>query len=295
MRKLFVFLIITLLFSDIHPQQMVIKLNEGFELSTFPPLGWKRINPLGAKVWERKITPLPPEIMQPPIQGNAVARIDVEYNGGDDWLISKKINSIESGDSLLFFLIKQGSSGPYPPDSLIIKVSSTDSLMTSFTNNIYNINIAGLSTGTQVWRRFCIPLTQFAGQNIFIAFQHKNTNGHGCAIDSITVFNPNSIGIKKINDYIPKKTILFHNFPNPFNPSTHIKFLLSESSFVILKIFDILGKEILTLVKEKLQAGEYSTTFNINSFADINTSSGVFFYKLITNTYSDTKAMILIK
>lgn len=295
MRKNILLLIFLALFSETFSQQLIIKLNEGFESSIFPPPGWKRINVMGANVWQRLTAPLPAVIMQPPIQGNAVARIDYQYDGGEDWLITKKIDSIESGDSLVFYFIKQSSLGPFPPDSLIIKVSTTDSIQSSFTNMLLNINIAGIPTGIQVWYRVTLPLTQFSGENIYIAFQHKDVNGHGCAIDSIVVFNPNSIGISKIGNTLPGKPLLYQNYPNPFNPATNIKFQIAKNTFVRLSIYDILGKEIAVLVNEKLQAGIYKYSFSTDDFTDYYFSSGIYFCRITTEDFSAVKSMILIK
>jgi len=88
-----------------------------------------------------------------------------------------------------------------------------------------------------------------------------------------------------VNNYI-----LYQNYPNPFNPVTTIKFDLPKYSFVEIIIFDILGKEIATLVNEKLSAGSYSV-----DWIAINYPSGVYFYKLVTDEYVDTKKMVLLK
>jgi hypothetical protein len=299
MKKIIIILIALFIFIDLYSQQIVIKLNEGFEHTVFPPSGWRRINLAGANQWQRLTAPLPPVIMQSPVQGNAVVRIDYEYSEGEDWLITKKINSIEEDDSLIFFLIKQSDQGPFPPDSLIIKVSTTDSLQSSFTNTLININIAGIPTGNQIWHKYNLSLSQFAGQNIFIAFQHKDINGHGCALDSIVVYNPNSIGIRKISNTVPDRPELYQNYPNPFNPSTNIKFQIPRHSGsptnnlpqqVTIKVFDVLGKEIITLINEKLDAGLYQV-----SFTGYRLPSGVYFYKLDTGEYSVVKSMVMLK
>lgn len=96
--------------------------------------------------------------------------------------------------------------------------------------------------------------------------------------------------IKNINNIIPESCKLFQNYPNPFNPSTRIKFQIKESGFVSLKVFDILGKEIATLVNEKLKAGEFEVSFSSN-----NLSTGVNFCQLETEKFRDIKRMILIK
>lgn len=88
----------------------------------------------------------------------------------------------------------------------------------------------------------------------------------------------------------PDKYILSQNYPNPFNPVTNLEFGIPESGFVSLKVFDILGKEVATLVNEKLSTGRYETNFDGS-----NLTSGVYFYKLEVNGFSEVKSMILIK
>ncbi|MBM4159266.1 MAG: T9SS type A sorting domain-containing protein [Ignavibacteria bacterium] len=102
--------------------------------------------------------------------------------------------------------------------------------------------------------------------------------------------NNGGIGIQNISSEIPDKYSLSQNYPNPFNPLTKIRFAIPKNEIVTLKIYDLLGREAAILVNEKLQSGAYETTFDASSLP-----SGVYFYKLKTNTYSDTKKMILIK
>jgi len=83
---------------------------------------------------------------------------------------------------------------------------------------------------------------------------------------------------------------LSQNYPNPFNPSTTIKFQLPSSGIVSLKIYDILGREITTLVDEFKTEGRYEVIFNASSLA-----SGVYLYRLNVNDYVDVKKMILLK
>ena len=94
------------------------------------------------------------------------------------------------------------------------------------------------------------------------------------------------------NDYLstPKKYSLLQNYPNPFNPSTAIKYQIPNSSFVSLKVYDILGNEVETLVNEIKTAGSYEVKFNGS-----NLSSGIYFYQLKTNNYIATKKFMLFK
>lgn len=98
------------------------------------------------------------------------------------------------------------------------------------------------------------------------------------------------IGINKISTEIPNKFSLNQNTPNPFNPSTKIEFQVPNDGFITLKVFNIDGKEIETLVNEKVSAGTYETTWNASKF-----SSGVYFYRIETLNFVETKKMILLK
>jgi len=95
-------------------------------------------------------------------------------------------------------------------------------------------------------------------------------------------------------DVIPQAFKLFQNHPNPFNPSTNIRFQVSNSAFVSLKIFDALGNEVATLVSEEKQPGIYEVKFNTSSIKNLP-SSGIYFYTLRAGRYSETKKMILMK
>ena len=108
-----------------------------------------------------------------------------------------------------------------------------------------------------------------------------------------------TIGIQKITSIVPDKYELFQNYPNPFNPVTTIKFsipalsfphVLSGNPLATLKIYDVLGRLIKTLVNEKLEAGEYEVQFNSTEF-----SSGVYFYRFTAGSFNDSKKMLLIK
>jgi hypothetical protein len=97
-------------------------------------------------------------------------------------------------------------------------------------------------------------------------------------------------GINPISNTIPTVYSLSQNYPNPFNPVTKINFALPKQGFVTLKIYDVLGREVRTLVNEVKSAGQFSVDFNASEF-----SSGVYFYRLESNGFSDIKRMMLIK
>jgi hypothetical protein len=88
----------------------------------------------------------------------------------------------------------------------------------------------------------------------------------------------------------PTEFILYQNYPNPFNPSTVISYQLAVGSRVTLKVYDILGNEVATLVNEEKPAGSYEVKWSAESL-----SSGVYFYQLIAGSYLETKKMILLR
>jgi photosystem II stability/assembly factor-like uncharacterized protein len=100
----------------------------------------------------------------------------------------------------------------------------------------------------------------------------------------------NIVGINNNIQNIPSGFSLSQNYPNPFNPTTKINFALPKSGFVTLKIYDMLGREIKTLLNELLKPGTYETTFDASAL-----SSGIYFYTLSAGNYKETKRMTLIR
>ena len=111
---------------------------------------------------------------------------------------------------------------------------------------------------------------------------------------SVTVNNiaywDHPIGIQNSTSEIPEKYILYQNFPNPFNPSTTIKFSIPKASYVSLKVYDIKGSIVANMINEYMNPGVYYSPFNGDGL-----SSGVYFYKLETESFTDTKRMIILK
>ncbi|MFZ4591274.1 MAG: YCF48-related protein [Ignavibacteria bacterium] len=96
-------------------------------------------------------------------------------------------------------------------------------------------------------------------------------------------------GIDNKNE-VPLEYKLYNNYPNPFNPSTNIRFSVLNSGIVKIAVYDLIGREVQTLVNEKLQPGIYETTF-----IGTELNSGVYFYRMITEGFTETKRMLLIK
>jgi hypothetical protein len=104
-----------------------------------------------------------------------------------------------------------------------------------------------------------------------------------------------AVGIQQSGTEIPLVFELSQNYPNPFNPSTKINFSLPQATNVTLKIYDITGREIVTLINEKMQPGKYVTDWAGLDRNNQQVASGVYFYKMIAGNNIVTKRMVLIK
>lgn len=112
----------------------------------------------------------------------------------------------------------------------------------------------------------------------------------GCKINGAVYGIITFADTKQLSKVIPEHFSLEQNYPNPFNSMTKVKFQISNAEDVKLIVFDLLGREVATLVNEKLQPGTYETTFNAGDI-----TSGIYFYRLQTNSYTETKRMTLVK
>lgn len=108
--------------------------------------------------------------------------------------------------------------------------------------------------------------------------------------DGIILKSDQSVGISTINNEIPENYTLSQNYPNPFNPVTKIKFAIPQNGTVTLKVYNMSGKEIMTLVNEAMNSGTYETEFDGS-----NLSTGTYFYRIQAGDFVNTKKMILIK
>lgn len=145
-----------------------------------------------------------------------------------------------------------------------------------------------LRVGGQDNRFYSVELTN---DNGFILSGNSSTSSNVMSLmvktDSTGQIYP--VGINNSN-FILEEFKLNQNYPNPFNPVTKISYSLPKNSHISLVVYDILGKEIITLANEKQNAGEYSVVFDGSNFA-----SGLYFYKLQTDQFFETKKMLLLK
>jgi photosystem II stability/assembly factor-like uncharacterized protein len=142
------------------------------------------------------------------------------------------------------------------------------------------INTGGITGGTSE------HLNYFKEANNVIHLYMIATDG------SVIRYRDSSIllGVKPISGNIPNDYKLEQNYPNPFNPVTTINYSLPKASNVSIKVYDMLGNEVMNVVNEFRQAGNYSATVDASLLA-----SGVYFYKMVAGSYQDAKKMILVK
>ncbi|MCX6121252.1 MAG: family 16 glycosylhydrolase [Ignavibacteriales bacterium] len=109
-------------------------------------------------------------------------------------------------------------------------------------------------------------------------------------VDYVRVYQVATNAVEDSRSQVSNHFSLLQNYPNPFNPSTSISYQISSASFVSLKIFDILGREVTTLVNEMKDPGTYEMKWNATQIP-----SGVYFYKLSAGSYTQTKKLVLSK
>lgn len=160
---------------------------------------------------------------------------------------------------------------------------------------VYQANNNGLDSGISLRRSFLDSLAVtmgLTGDSVRCTWRASVING----LDTLSTTNNTvnirrtSVGISQISSSIPELFALYNNYPNPFNPKTIIKFDISKNAFVKLKIFNMLGEELSTLVSQDLNAGSYSVDFD-----GAGLSSGIYFYRIEAQDFSQTKRMVLTK
>lgn len=123
---------------------------------------------------------------------------------------------------------------------------------------------------------------------------YVDIGNNGMIDDTLTLTNQIT-GLEDQSSLLsPNSFNLAQNYPNPFNPSTTIKFSLPENSMVTIKVYNIVGEEVATLLSEERDRGVHSVNFNVSSAAG-GLSSGVYFYKIQAGSYTSTKKMLLMK
>lgn len=263
-------------------------LNEGFNTPAFPPYGWSTQIIAGSYNWTASSNGA---------YCNTLRSAFIPFNVSPSGQVARLISPVfvptsTSRDSLIFS--EAYCQRPGVTESLEI-FTSTNSGTTweLFVSYLSPALITAPSTSTY-FTPFCF---QWQDKSIYlplntnrICFQAAGGAGNNLYIDEIIVKPSFVTGIQEYSGEIPVDFKLHNNFPNPFNPSTKIRFDITERTNVKIIVYSSAGKEITVLVNSQLSAGKYET-----SFTALDLSSGIYFYKLITDSYSETKKMILLK
>lgn len=285
-----------------------VVFDEGFE-GAFPPANWVKLNPDGGTGWNKQpigTSPVPGwtggVVTGPPNGGASVAFCTWNTGGAasnDQWLVTQQVTNVESNDSLHFWL-------RYWPnnytDTLEVRISTTGN-----TNPAdFNVLVATLGFGmggdtTTAWHKYSYKVSGLvsAGANIYIAFRERvqdNFNdGASFSLDNVSYTKEITVGIGDDNLFTPASFSLRQNYPNPFNPSTAIAYDLAKNASVTLKIYDLSGREVKTLVQGFQGAGTYTVNWNGTNDAGAKVASGIYLYRLQAGEFVQTRKMVLLK
>lgn len=214
----------------------------------------------------------------------------------------KSANQLNSGDRF----IAVGSGGRIYKST---DVGATWQQKTSgTTNTLRSIYFLNLDSGIVAGDNGTIRITTNGGENWFtdsyfnspssrnyksVSCIHMQSRTFTAMSDSIFIVSDDPVvftAVTPVSSEVPDQFSLMQNYPNPFNPVTNIKFSLPAAGFVKLTIFDMLGREVETLVSKNLNAGIYNADWDA-----ANRSGGVYFYKLQAGEFTETRKMILVK
>jgi len=237
---------------------------------------WKTTN--GGNLW--KISIVGPEPLNDLYINNSNKLIAV---GGDFEYGSSYVKTTNSGDNWIYDTL-----GIFGVSSSIDFRNKSEAWISVGQKFVYS-----LDTGNS-WRSVFTPDSIRIEDICFTDTSHGWAVGYNGYV--LKYYNPSSVINNHIQSANPNTFVLEQNYPNPFNPKTIIRYQITEYNNVTLKVFDALGKEVVTLIEEKQNAGNYSVEFDARmNQQGTDLPSGVYFYKLETDKFVQTKTMILLK
>jgi hypothetical protein len=227
--------------------------------------------------------------------------VDVETISGVSVLRNNPFITVTGLSSFSDFTIGSDNSNPLPVELMSFSATNTNDGVLLAWQTASELNNAGFEVQRRIEKRGASGEWQVLG---FVRGAGTTTERQSYSFLDRTATGNVQYRLKQIdfdgqfeysntieiNAGLPKTFVLEQNYPNPFNPTTVISYQLPVASEVSLKLFDVLGKEVATLVNERQEAGAYNYTLNAS-----NLSSGVYFYRLQAGNFVQTKKMMLIK
>jgi hypothetical protein len=277
-------------------------LNEGFEGTTFPPEGWEIVDRDGdGHNWAR--TPGSATIQ--PNSGTAMASSRSWLPGppevllnSNNWLITPPIYIAPNVETAKLRYFVRGTTAPYLDHyQILISTFGTYTGGDQTGPFVGDFEIVFQETVTAAWVEKEIDLGDFIGGEIHIAFRHYlSYDKEALFIDDVSVLItlPDETHDNEMTT-IPIMTHLNANYPNPFNPTTTISFGLATEGDVSIEIFNIRGQRVKTLVNDHFNAGMHRAVWNGDDNNGRNVSSGIYFYRMKTDNFTETKRMLLMK
>jgi hypothetical protein len=209
----------------------------------------------------------------------------------DEWLIGPRVADIEDGDSLFFWA---GAIDAGFDDSLRVFISTTDSSLGGFTNQIGYFKVDGPFT---TWHQYGFDISQFAGDDIFVAVNYYivdggplGTHSDNVWIDHFLITTDAATSVEDGIPEVPQAFQLRQNYPNPFNPTTQVEYELPIAARVKIDVLNTLGQQVRVLDEGERSPGVHRVAFDATGLA-----GGVYFYRLTTDGFVQTRKMLLLR
>ena len=237
---------------------------------------------------------------------NKDKKIDFEHEGNKNLLSSKPFTVTSPGQTLFFAGAVYGSKLVLTSDAVSkikeplakvsIKENKTDKVLQDIWIAPASMLLSVKDSTFGEYKEITVDLTKYVGKEIYLDVETAGKSKKVAPLfvdDYLFVSNSANANLGKraaMIDELPTTYALKQNYPNPFNPSTMISYSVPNNTYVTLKVFDVLGNEVASLVNEEKTTGNYDIEFNASGL-----SSGIYFYRIQTESFVDTKKLILLK
>ncbi len=212
-----------------------------------------------------------------------------DSGSNDDWMITPRIQ-VSLNDATLSFKGRSYTT-QFGPELVEVLISSGSADPADFT-------VISGDTPLELpleWTNFSFDLNAYQDQLIRVAFRCTSSQTFFAMIDDIMIMNDGAVLEGEEQVFVPTTTTLRGNYPNPFNPTTSISFDMKENGPVTIDVYNVLGQKVARIAEGDYSAGRHSVVWNGDDANGTQVSSGVYFYKMQSGTYTKSKKMILMK